>query len=331
MGKLLVLGKIHLLIEKVMIARVSRRRDGSARADCRRGQTAPCVPSFRHLAICVIAILQLLSLSAMASAQSVTAPATTQTPPPSTDDPCDGLLATLDRPTVADSPCVVKPGHVLAELGYQNAVLEGTNVGHLSLFPQAELRYGLPDGWELKLFPPNYMTSIFRSSVGGGQISGFGDTGFGAKHEFGTFGGFTVAADARIVLPTGNRAFSDGGVEANAQGIVGYNITPQLGISGMLGVSTLTNRGGDGNVSRFTSVNPDVVVTYQFIDRLQAYLEVFGNTVTAPHEGSNFTFDGGLQFLLTKSIELDVEAGTLLYGPAGLQSNYIGFGAGVLY
>lgn len=277
-------------------------------------------------------ILSVCVLSTIAQAQAVSAPPSTQTQPAAaSEDPCDGLLATLDRPTVADSPCVVKPGQFLAELGYQYGVVKGSDVESLSTFPQAELRYGLPAGWELKLFPPNYLISTLRSSAGGGQISGFGDTAFGAKHEFGTFGGFTLASDAKLTLPTGDRAFSDGGVEGNVQGIVSYDITPQLGVSGMLGVSTLTNRDSGGGVNRFTSVNPDIVVTYQLNDRLQLYSEVFGNTVTAPHQGPNFTFDGGVQFLLTKSIEIDAEGGILLYGPQGLQSHYVGFGSGLLF
>ncbi|MHB8886549.1 MAG: transporter, partial [Methylovirgula sp.] len=166
---------------------------------------------------------------------------------------------------------------------------------------------------------------------GGNTISGFGDTAFGAKYEFGYFGGFIFAADAKITVPTGRTAFSDGGAEANIQGIISYSITQTLGISGMLGVSSLTNRTFDGSVVRYTSVNPDVVATYQINDKLQIYSELYGNTATAPFKGPNLTFQGGLQYLLTKSLELDISAGTLLRGPAGLQSRYINSGAGLLF
>ncbi len=99
----------------------------------------------------------------------------------------------------------------------------------------------------------------------------------------------------------------------------------------MLGVSTLTHRANDGSLVRFTSVNPDVVVTYQINDKLQLYSELFGNTETAPLEGPNFTLQGGVQYLLTKSLELDASIGTLLRGPVGLQSRYFNFGAGLLF
>lgn len=247
------------------------------------------------------------------------------------EDPCDGLLAILDRPTVADSTCVVKPGRLIAELGYQNAVIKGSDIGHLAFFPQAEFRYGLPEGWELKLFPPNYNMTDMRVSASGGHVDGFGDSAFGLKHQFGTFGGFTLTADVKLTVPTGNQAFSDGGVEGNIQGIVSYDLTPKLGVSVSLGASTLTNRAANGGLVRFGSLNPDLVVTYQINDQLQLYSEVFGNTVTAPHMGPNFSFDGGVQYLLTKSIELDVEGGTLLTGPQGLQARYFGVGTGLLF
>jgi hypothetical protein len=247
------------------------------------------------------------------------------------DDPCDGLLATLDRPTVADSACSVKRGQAVVEMGFQSATIKGSDISRLSLLPQAELRYGLGDGWELKLFPPNYLTTTLRPAVAGPQLSGFGDTAFGVKKQIGTYGALVFTTDAKITLPTGNRAFSDGGLEGNVQGIVAYSITPQLGVSALLGVSTLTNRGDDGRVNRFTSFNPSVVVTYQINDRVQFYSEVFGNTVTAPHQSANYTFDGGVQFIVTKSIEIDLEVGKLLSGPAGLQSKYIGFGVGLSY
>lgn len=279
--------------------------------------------------LAVLAVLALVGWPATAAAQD--AKPGSAAPTASADDPCDGLLAVLDRPTVADSPCVVKNGHLIAELGYQNGPVKGSSASRLAFFPQAELRYGLPANWELKLFPPNYMIQTQRGIAGGGSVDGLGDTAFGVKHEFAQFGGFIFTADAKLTVPTGNRAFSSGGAQANVQGIVSYAITEKLSISGLLGISTLTARVENGSVDRFTSVNPDIVVTYQINDKLQLYSEVFGNTVTAPGQGPNYTYQSGVQYLLTKNIEVDASGGVLLRGPAGVQSRYANFGVGVLF
>ena len=62
------------------------------------------------------------------------------------DDPCDGLLATLDRPTVADSACVVKADKFLAELGFQDALVNDRlwrNADRLQLAGIGRRRRGL--------------------------------------------------------------------------------------------------------------------------------------------------------------------------------------------
>lgn len=306
----LMTGERHMWSNGFLIGRTVRKRAGH------RGRPA------------LLAVLALVGWPAVAAAQDAKPSAA---PTASADDPCDGLLAILDRPTVADSTCVVKNGHLIAELGYQNGPIKGSSASRLAFFPQAELRYGLPADWELKLFPPNYVIQTQRGITGGGSVDGLGDTAFGVKHEFAQFSGFVFTADAKVTVPTGNRAFSSGGTEANVQGIVSYDITKKLTISGLIGVSTLTARADNGSVDRFTSVNPDIVVTYQINDRLQLYSEVYGNTVTAPGQGPNYSFQGGVQYLLTKNIEVDASGGVLLRGPTGVQSRFANFGVGLLF
>ncbi|MHB8886656.1 MAG: hypothetical protein ACYC5H_16560, partial [Methylovirgula sp.] len=157
---------------------------------------------WRLISLYGLASAPLLLLPMMAKAQSV-ASTPTVAASQNVDDPCVGLLAVLDRPTIADSPCVAKPGQAIAEMGFQTGPIEGSDIRYLSFFPQAELRYGLPNNWEIKLFPPNYLIAAQRGFAGGNTISGFGDTAFGAKYEFGYFGGFIFAADAKITVPTG--------------------------------------------------------------------------------------------------------------------------------
>ena len=74
-------------------------------------------------------------------------------------DPCSGpssLLAILDRPTVSDGACVVPPGKVVLEMGFQHATLRGQGGGTSDNYPQAVLRAGLPGRSEFVLLAPNY-------------------------------------------------------------------------------------------------------------------------------------------------------------------------------
>jgi len=79
-------------------------------------------------------------------------------------DPCAGpgsLLALLDRPTVGDSACVVKPKKTVVEAGWARYSLYGAS-GHFEGYPQLELRFGLPDNNELVMLPPNINRVVTR-------------------------------------------------------------------------------------------------------------------------------------------------------------------------
>ena len=280
--------------------------------------------------LCVSCPLCTVAMLALALATPGLAYADSQ--PDSTDDPCAGLLAVLDRPTAADSVCVVKPGRAVVEMGYSRQTLHDPDpgTGRLRVLPQAELRFGLPHGFEFKLFPPNYnRETTSPPGVGGTQtVTGYGDTGIGLKYQFRDVGRWSFATDALITLPTGNHGFSSGGTGVTLNGIASYSLTPNAGLSGMLGVSSLTGPAADGRTRRYTTLNPDLVAAYQFNDAFQVYAEVYGTTHAAPGAGGAYVADGGLQYLITPHLEIDVEYGTRLSGQPGF-SHYVGAGFGV--
>lgn len=246
------------------------------------------------------------------------------------EDPCAGrsaLLAVIDRPTVADSACVVKPGRVLLEAGYARQTLRGPDAGRLTTLPQAELRLGLPHRLELRLFPPGYNRQT-SSLPGTPAVTGYSDTGLGLKYQIGYNERWIWSADTLISLPTGNHAFSNDGTGVTLNGIVGYSLAPRVGLAAMVGVSSLTGEDAQGRTRRYTTVNPNFVVSYQFTEALQVYVEGFGTTHTGPRQGSGYGADGGLQYLVTPRFEIDIEYGTRVSGGLGF-SHYVGAGFGV--
>lgn len=69
------------------------------------------------------------------------------------------MLDLLDRPTMGDSPCVVKPGQMVLEAGVARYALYGQS-GHTWGYPQLELRWGLPENNELVFLPNISRVSI---------------------------------------------------------------------------------------------------------------------------------------------------------------------------
>ncbi|MHB1707055.1 MAG: hypothetical protein ACYCSH_13590 [Acidithiobacillus sp.] len=244
-------------------------------------------------------------------------------------DPCDGrsaLLAILDRPTVSDSACVVHYGQAVLEAGYEHADLLGSG-GTADNFPEAELRFGLPGNNEFVLLPPN---DNLQRLPGSPHLHGFSATAVGIKHELGYTRHWLGAVEGLFTLPSGSQTFGSQGLGVAFNGIVTYAPSDDTGISLQLGVASQTNPVLAGG-GRYTSVNPDISFTWQPWWKLQFYGEVFGQSRTGPGLGSGFDADGGVQYLLTPSWEVDLEEGVRLSGSLGGYTHYAGAGMGFLF
>jgi opacity protein-like surface antigen len=239
------------------------------------------------------------------------------------DDPCASLLAVLNRPTVADSVCVVKPWKFIAEMGtqYQNTY---PDQGDLMNFPEAQLRLGLPGSNEITVLPPNYI-DVFGSDAS--AQSGFGATVVGFKHQFPNVAKWSYSAEGIFTLPSGSDALGSDGLGFAVNGIVNYSFTDIFSLALMLGYTTETTSTNDGG-GRYSSVNPDLVFAAQTSQDLQFYLEVYGQSKTAPDQSSGYNVDGGIQYLPWENIELDLEYGQRISGELAGFANYVGAGAG---
>ena len=249
-------------------------------------------------------------------------------------DPCGGpsaLLAILDRPTVGDSPCVVKPGQVLLELGIARYVpnnMSGYSLG----YPQLELRFGLPDSNELVLLPPNLNRVITLLPGGSSQtISGGSASVVGFKHEFGYNTQWLWTGEALVTLPSGSPDFGSAGTGYAVNGIVSDSLTPVFSLTLMLGVTHLTAPANMQAGAYYWSLNPDLVAVWQTSQTFQFYAEVYGQSHTGPGQGAGYNADGGIQYLVNPDFELDAEIGQRLSGNLGGWSHYIGLGFGLLF
>jgi len=242
------------------------------------------------------------------------------------DNPCGGasaLLNIIDRPTVADSACVVPFRKAVIELGYQYQQLTHS-AGHEQNFPEAELRLGLPANNEFAIILPNY---IHQSMT---PRSGYSATTLGIKHEIGYTQNWLAAVEALFTLPDGSAAFGNKGLGAAFNGIISYAFNPQCNLSFMLGGSTETQSSHDGG-QRFTSINPDLVFTYAPSEKINFYGEVYGQSKTGPGEGSGFNFDGGFLYLVLPSFAIDLEVGQRISGNLGSFDHYISTGMGIMF
>lgn len=242
------------------------------------------------------------------------------------NNPCGGpsaLLYIINRPTVADSACVVPYKNIVLETGYQYQQLTHF-AGYQQNFPEAQFRLGLPANNEFTIVLPNH---IHQSMTTG---SGYTATTVGLKHEIGYTQTWLGAVEALVTLPDGSAAYGSKGTGATLNGIVDYTFNPAFSLSFMLGATSQTQSSLNGG-QRFTSINPDLVLTYSAIDKVQLYGEVYGQSKTGPGQGAGFNADGGIMYLLLTKLVLDVEYGQRLSGNLDGFNHYFGGGISVMF
>ncbi len=246
----------------------------------------------------------------------------------SVPDPCAGrsaLFSLLDRPTVSDSACVVQPKRVVVEAGYQHAALTGSG-GWSDNLPELELRFGLPGHNEFVLMPPNFTRQYGAS----GALNGGSATVLGIKHALGYSANWLGAVEALITPASGSAAYGSAGTGAAMNGIVAYAPSDTIGISLQAGVSTQTEPSLSGG-GRYFSINPLLTFTWNPRWNWQYYLEIYGQSHVGPGEAAGDNADGGVQFLISPSVELDLEEGMRLHGDLGGFTHYTGVGLGLLF
>ena len=133
--------------------------------------------------------------------------------------------------------------------------------------------------------------------------------------------------DGLVILPTGSSLYGSSGVGGTLSGIAEWEITSNIAFTAMLGITSQTTSSSSGG-ERFTSLLPDLVLSWQAYPALQFYGEVYGQTKTSPTEGPGYNFDAGVQYLITPNFEIDAEDGFRLSGNLGGFKNFIGIGMG---
>jgi hypothetical protein len=206
------------------------------------------------------------------------------------------LLNALNRPTVGYSPCAVKPGDVVAELGYAKQSGDVEQVQE----PQGFTRYGMAENLEVDLVAP----------------SGHADSGAGLKWEFAHNANSAAAIDFIYTVPSGAAAFT-AGVPTQ---LLNVDYGRSLGAFGV-GVTMGAFHGS------YYAAFPSAVVTALINPRAQLYAEAFAQSRTRPLGGALGGLDGGIQYLLSPAIEVDAEAGRTITDTARV--HYVGFGAGL--
>jgi hypothetical protein len=275
----------------------------------------------------VTAIVMFVALS-----RPLAAPAGTPDPAPSASpafaDPCAGdahLLATLNRPTIGFSACAETRGRTLLEVGYQTQVQGAPAFTRSAQYPQPFVRYGAADRLELDLIPPNY--NVVHQG-GMGAVRGYGDSGIGAKFELPPSARSVFAVDTLLTFPSGSGGFSNGATAATLNLDASYSLSPVFGVATTAGFSSTAGVLASGANARYFAFLPSAVITAQLPGTVQFYVEIAHTSRIAPDGASRTILNGGVQKLLGRGVEFDVELGQTLNNARLARYHYIGVGFG---
>lgn len=249
--------------------------------------------------------------AAVASASPAPAPAAATAG--SAEDPCaddrghTSMLPAIDRPTLGFSTCAVKRRDALVELGYGRVSGPGVSANQ---YGQGIVRLGVAQNVEADILGPALISQAAPVSA-----SGYADSGLGVKWELQHDAANSAAVDFLYTVPNGGGAFS-AGVPTQT---FNFDYSRSLGNFGLAGTLGFVH----ASTSSFV---PSLVFSNQFNANAQWFVEGFGTASQGQWQTGE---DAGVQFLLTPSIELDLEGSrtNVQGGPV----NSAGFGFGFLF
>lgn len=240
------------------------------------------------------------------------------------DYPCNspGALELTDRGTVTDTPCIVPTNKVLIEGGYQYQWLESST--QLQVYPQTIVVLGLPNKFEVFLGVPTYYNK--QSNL---QARGLGITTAGVKHEVTSGSNWVASIQGILTIPSGSRVFGSPKTGETINAILVRELTPKIVFASMFGGSRIAESSNNGG-RYFTSFNPSISLVYAPTDPLNLFIEVFGQSKTAPDLGSGFIANGGLLYKFKENVIFDLEIGQRIQGNLFDIQQSIGSGVTIL-
>ncbi len=219
-------------------------------------------------------------------------------------EPLEGSI-NAERPGFSTSPQPLPGGHLQFEGGYRFDH-DGDVDQHTT--PLGLVRAGLARNLELQVSWPGYT----YTEANGDGFQDPNDMSVGLKTKLVDQKGAvpTVGVLGKLSLPTGGGAGTSDGVDPTVGGLWTYDLTESVGLFGTVLLSSPT--GDDG---RFFEVSNAVGAGFSLTDKLSSYVEYFGfyRDVRGPEHYVN----GGLMYLLTPNVQLDINAGVGLNDRAG--------------
>jgi hypothetical protein len=221
----------------------------------------------------------------------------------------DGSLRELspDRPDKTESPYTVDAGHFMLEMDFANFTYDKTGGTTMKAWNVGDFNFkaGLLDNMDIQFLYDNYLD--VRTEDGSGKSttqSGFGDFTTRLKiNLWGDDSGTTAfALLPYVTFPTSTDGLGDRAVEGGMILPLAVKLPGDFDLGLETAVSCLGNDNSSGYYADFIN---SITLDHPIICKLSGYLEFFSDISTESHSSWVGTVDAGLEFLVTKNVQLD--------------------------
>ena len=214
-----------------------------------------------------------------------------------------------DRPDVTESPYTVDAGHYQLEMDFANFTYDKTAGTTTKAWDVGDFNFkaGLLNNVDFQFVYDDYLNVHTEDNSGKSSTqSGFGDFTTRLKiNLWGDDGGRTAfALLPYITFPTSTDGLGANALEGGVIFPLAVSLPYDFDLSLETAASCMKNDGGDGYHEEFIA---SASLDHQIVGKLSGFLEFFSNFSTESHAGWVGTVDTGLEYLVTKNIQLDLD------------------------
>lgn len=217
-----------------------------------------------------------------------------------------------DRPGQSTSTAIVGPGRIQVEMGYTHAEDDATDRVVTDSLPQALLRFGVVEDFELRLSWGGYEWQETTSAGLTTSRDGASDAAVGLKFRFLEEKGWRPETTllAGLSLPVGGPGFTSERADPSIGLAFDNTLSHTLSLTYNLGASWTTTENAAGDLSQRNSLLYTVFLGIGLTGALGAFVELYGDIPTySQGPGPSNSIDGGFTYLLSDDLQLDASAG----------------------
>lgn len=233
-----------------------------------------------------------------------------------------------DRPDQTESAEVVPVATLQIEAGalYLRDDIGGERL-ELHEGPGTLVRWGLAQRWELRFGWAGWIESEAKSAGVRRESSGVGDPELGAKLELAALDRghpLDLALLAHLTLPAGDEEVGSPRADPSLRLLAAHALTDRVGLGWNAGYEAASFEDAAGEVHTLGRFVYTAALGFDLAPRWGAFVELFGDLPASDPAPSAHSFDGGVTFLVTPTLQLDLAAGVGLDGDA--PDHFVGVG-----